>query len=315
MTVTGSQGFRHEALFYAGEGGFLAGVVPFVRDAVAASEPILIAVGEAKIRAIRADLGDRVPDGLVRFTEMGRLGRNPACIIPAWRDFVTEQGGRGRRIRGVGEPIWPSRSEAELVECHQHESLLNLAFAGVTDFWLVCPYDAGALGPEVVVEAHRTHPVVTDGADRRASDVYAPPGTCPGTLEAALPKPANEPAEFPFGRDGLTAVRRFVLDLAEHAGLEPERAADLVLAASELATNSVLHGGGSGVVRVWQEDAELLCEVRDAGHIDEPLVGRERPTGHRSSGRGLWLVNQLCDLVQLRSFRTENVARLHMRLS
>ena len=311
MTFSGPHGFRHEALFYGAEEGFLAAVLPFVRDSVAAREPILVAVDEDKIRAIRDGLSDADGDGLAQFTEMRRLGRNPACIIPAWRDFVAEHGGRGRRVRGVGEPIWASRGSAELVECHQHESLLNLAFADAPDFWLVCPYDSAALGPEVVAEAHRTHPVVASGGERRASDAYKSPE---GTLEAPLPEPAAEPSELAFGRDELVDVRRFVLDTAEHAGLGRERAADLMLAASELATNSVLHGGGGGTVRLWQEEAELLCEVRDAGHLDEPLVGRARPTADRATGRGLWLVNHLCDLVRLRSFATGNVARLHMRL-
>jgi anti-sigma regulatory factor (Ser/Thr protein kinase) len=309
--VSESQGFRHEALFYEGGEGFLAGVVPFVRDSVAAGEPILMALDQEKIGAIRHGLGIDAGDGLVHFTEMRQLGRNPACIIPAWRDFVAEHGGRGRPIRGIGEPIWAGRSDAELVECHQHESLLNLAFDDAPDFWLVCPYDVAALDPQAVDEARRTHPVVAERGARRASDAYAPAN---GTLEAPLPEPVGEPHELPFGRRELADVRRFVSSGARHAGLEPERAADLMLAASELATNSVLHGGGGGTVRVWAEGEEVLCEVRDAGSIDEPLVGRNRPVGDRSSGRGLWLVNHVCDLVQLRSFTTGNVARLHMRL-
>jgi hypothetical protein len=31
-------------------------------------------------------------------------------------------------------------------------------------------------------------------------------------------------------------------------------------------------------------------------------------------GRGLWVVNQVCDLVQIRSSNAGNVVRLHMRL-
>src|SRR5690349_12963240 len=140
VTVSGSQGFRHEALLYDGDEGFLARVGPFIRDSVAAGEPILVAVDEGKIRGIRDGLGGDDGGGLVRFTEMRRLGRNPACIMPAWQDFVGEHG--SRPIRGIGEPIWAGRTDAELVECHQHESLLNLAFADAADFWLVCPYDA-----------------------------------------------------------------------------------------------------------------------------------------------------------------------------
>jgi hypothetical protein len=54
--------------------------------------------------------------------------------------------------------------------------------------------------------------------------------------------------------------------------------------------------------------------VSDAGHFDDPLVGRIRPTPVQLYGRGLWLVNQFCDLVQIRSAGDGSVVRVHMRL-
>jgi anti-sigma regulatory factor (Ser/Thr protein kinase) len=77
--------------------------------------------------------------------------------------------------------------------------------------------------------------------------------------------------------------------------------ADLVAAASELAANSVAHGGGSGTLRIWRERPRLLVEFEDRGTIAEPLAGRFRPPPTQEGGRGLWLANQLCDLVQIRS--------------
>jgi anti-sigma regulatory factor (Ser/Thr protein kinase) len=91
----------------------------------------------------------------------------------------------------------------------------------------------------------------------------------------------------------------------------PARADDLALAVSEVAANSVRHGGGSGVLRIWQDGDTLVCEVRDHGHIDDPLVGRALPEPMAEGQRGLWLVNQLCDLVQLRSLDDGVVVRLH----
>ena len=80
-------------------------------------------------------------------------GANPACIIPAWREFVDEHAAASRALRGIGEPIWPDRTSAELVECQRHESLLNLAFAGTRSFHLLCPYDTEALDAAVIEEA------------------------------------------------------------------------------------------------------------------------------------------------------------------
>ena len=110
-------------------------------------------------------------------------------------------------------------------------------------------------------------------------------------------------------------MRSGVSRLAADARLSAERTQHLALSVSELATNSVRHGGGSGVLRIWREDEALICEVRDRGRIDDPLAGRVRPSPDRLSGRGLWLVNQLCDLVQIRSCRAGSVVRIHMRLT
>ena len=67
--------------------------------------------------------------------------------------------------------------------------------------------------------------------------------------------------------------------MTRHAGTElgPDRTADLVLAVTEVATNSVRYGGGHGALRIWRDDNSLICEVRDRGHLEYPLVGRRRP--------------------------------------
>jgi anti-sigma regulatory factor (Ser/Thr protein kinase) len=101
---------------------------------------------------------------------------------------------------------------------------------------------------------------------------------------------------------------------AVEAGLAHDRAGDIALATSEVAANSVRHGGGGGTLRTWHTDDAFVCEVRDAGHIEDPLVGRSIPQPVANGQRGLWLVNQLCDLVQLRSLEDGVVVRLHTAL-
>jgi anti-sigma regulatory factor (Ser/Thr protein kinase) len=115
-----------------------------------------------------------------------------------------------------------------------------------------------------------------------------------------------------FGRTDLDSVRKVVARHARTARLAPARAAELVSAANEVATNSLRHGGGSGTLRVWQERSALFCEIRDQGRFDKPLADRQRPDMDLASPRGLWLVNQLCDLVQIRSLPDGTVVRLQM---
>jgi anti-sigma regulatory factor (Ser/Thr protein kinase) len=303
--------FRHKALFYDGTADFVRALLPFVRNGVRAGEPVLVAVEEPKIAMLREALG--VDAGGVEFVEMRGLGRNPGCIIPAWREFVAAHGGDGRRLRGVGEPVWAGRSEAEIGECHQHEALLNVAFDGGPAWTLVCPYDTAALAPDVIEAARRTHPIVGEHGVTRRSTAYRDPRIDPlgGDLE---PPPARRD-ELPFAAGDLAQVRTMTVAWARVAGVGDDRAADLELAVSELATNSIRHGGGSGVVRAWREPERFVLEVRDSGRIADPLAGRGLP-GHADTGcgRGLWLVNRLCDLVQLRSLRDGTAVRLHVAL-
>lgn len=308
-----TDGFRHEALLYAGEDGFLEGTLPWIRDAVAAGEPILVVVSAARIARLREELGAQAEG--VTFADMADVGINPARIIPAWRAFVDAHAGQGRRLRGIGEPIWAERSADELVECQRHEALLNLAFAGAEDFWLLCPYDVEALDADVIEKAHRSHPTVVAGDEARASETYEDLVAVAAPFAEPLPEPPPEAEELPFAAGSLAAVRRTVQLRARGAGLSHEQAGDLVLAVNEVATNSVRHGGGVGVLRAWLTDEMLIFEVADAGAIADPLAGRERPASNQSGGHGLWLCNQVCDLVQLRTFASGSVVRLHTRRS
>ena len=65
---------------------------------------------------------------------------------------------------------------------------------------------------------------------------------------------------------------------AAAAGLDGERLEDLAVVVSEALSNSVEHGGGSGEILWWSEPDRFLCEIRDHGTIDDPLVGRVRPS-------------------------------------
>ena len=305
--------FAHEALLYAGDDGFLAGTMPFVLEGLAADEPLLLVLSAPKVERIKDELnGDRDSDRIL-FEDMDEVGVNPARIIPAWRRFLDEQGAKGHAVRGIGEPIWAERSPDELVECQRHESLLNLAFADAPSFRLLCPYDVDTLDESVIAEAHRSHPYVVEDGVTRTSLSYRGLSAISPQFAEPLPAPPASVQELTFDGASLRAVRRLVASRAAEAGFDSARANDLVLAVNEIATNSVRHGGGAGTLRVWVGTRWLVCEIEDQGQIDDPMVGREEPTADRLDGRGLWIANQVCELVQLRTFETHTVARLHMR--
>lgn len=298
-------GFRHESLLYAGDREFLAAVSAFLRDAARAGEPTLVVVDADKIAALRAQV-----DGAgIAYADMAEVGANPARIIAAWRAFVADHG--PAPVRGIGEPIWPGRSSAELVECQRHEALLNVAFDGSPRWRLLCPYDVDSLRSDVLAEAVCTHPYVTAGGACQEVPVDVEEMAV-HHLDAPLPEPRRVLEEVAFDHRRLRQVRTLVASTAERFGMDLSRTADLVMAANEVATNSVRHGGGRGEVRLWRDGRSLVCEVRDRGRLDEPMAGRREPAVGSLGGRGLWLTNQVCDLVQIRCYAEGTVVRLHL---
>jgi anti-sigma regulatory factor (Ser/Thr protein kinase) len=303
-------GFRHEALLYAGADDFLAVIVHFILDGIARDEPILAALSREKIAAVADALG---PDTeRVMFADMAELGHNPARIIPAWRRFVREGPQTGRARRGIGEPIWRGRSDVELIECQRHESLLNVAFDNSSDWWLLCPYDLTTLDESVIAEARRNHPLLLENGLHRRSDEAGARDMATAYLDEPLPAPPHEPRAAAFGPEDLRDVRASVGSYAIAAGMSAARAFELVVAVSEIATNSIRHGGGHGLLRMWHDGATMVCEIADSGALTNPLAGREDPDPDDVGRRGLWLANQLCDLVQIRVFDSGTVVRLHL---
>jgi anti-sigma regulatory factor (Ser/Thr protein kinase) len=115
-------------------------------------------------------------------------------------------------------------------------------------------------------------------------------------------------------RSDLSQVRALVLQHAREAGLTEGRANDLVLAVSEVAANTLRHTQSSGTLAIWHDEDEVVCEVHDGGTITDPSVGTRKPSPDASGGHGLWLVRQVCDLVELTSDANGTTVRMHMSL-
>jgi anti-sigma regulatory factor (Ser/Thr protein kinase) len=303
-------GYRHEAFLYSGRAEFLSGTLSFIRRAVSAGDPVLVVVSREKIDLLREQLGTEA--GQVSFADMAQVGGNPGRIIALWREFVRSHAG-APQLCGIGEPVSPQRSPIELAECQLHESLLNLAFDAATPFWLLCPYDLEALTADVISEAQRTHPFVAQGEHRQVCDVFQPIDPADPFDRPVPPRPA-EVAYLAFGHGDLRQVRAFVAVHAEAAGLDPDAVSATVMSVSEVAGNSLRYGGGHGELRAWTEDGSLVFEVSDQGHITAPLVGRLRPVLDGHGGAGLWVANQLSDLVQIYSSARGTTVRVRQDL-
>jgi anti-sigma regulatory factor (Ser/Thr protein kinase) len=291
-------GFEHEVLFYRDDESFLAGLVPFVREGLQHDEAVIVAEPRPRLELLRDALGEDA--ATVSFLDMAEIGANPARIIGVWAAALEKHTSAGQRIRGIGEPAFHGRRELEFVECRLHEQLLNHAFDGGPAWRLLCPYDEGKLPRAVVRAALHTHPIRSTVEDRSPSRDYARNGHVEMFAEQ-LPRPTDAVLRGTYGPGDVPATRRTVAQYARRVGLSEERVEALELAASELATNSIRYGGGTGTLAMWLEPDAVVIEFTDAGHLADPLTGRISPPLDAIGGRGLYLVYQLCDLVQVRS--------------
>jgi anti-sigma regulatory factor (Ser/Thr protein kinase) len=143
----------------------------------------------------------------------------------------------------------------------------------------------------------------------------SPPLSALPTMSAlpALPPPGDD-ATYHAYRTDLAKVRALVLQQARAVGLAEGRATDLVLAVSEVAANTLRHTHSEGTLTIWRQAGEVVCEIQDEGTISDPLAGQRRPGPDATGGHGLWLVYQVCDLVELRSGETGTIIRMHMAI-
>ncbi|KAB1934489.1 ATP-binding protein [Micromonospora sp. ALFpr18c] len=137
-------------------------------------------------------------------------------------------------------------------------------------------------------------------ADRRETVTEQPTST-----------PVTDTMAYRVATD-LRALRAFVCAGALARGLPPERVDLLALAVSELATNTLQHTTGGGQVRLWAEAGHLFCDIVDQGPTRS--FGRAMPAAEAVRGRGLAIVEQVCDEVAVFGTPEGTVVRIRLGL-
>jgi len=296
----------HLAYLYDDERDFVSDITAFAAAGRRNAEPVFLAVPGRRGALLRERLG--AESGSLRYGAMAETGRNPARLIPELREFIDQH--PGHRIRYVGEAVWAGRTAAELREATRHEALINLAFA-TTPATILCPYDLTRLPPSAIGGARHTHPAILRDGRTRAASGYAGLGVIPAECEAPLSDPPAG-AEIIDYRTSLREVRALVADHSSTLGLPGEQVTNLVIAVGEITANTLRHTRAGGTFGIWHTADEIICQAHDQGWITDPLAGRTRQPPE-AAGHGLWVVNQVCDLVEIRTGRAGTTIRLHMR--
>jgi MEDS: MEthanogen/methylotroph, DcmR Sensory domain len=305
-------GFVHQGCIYGSDEEFLAMAVPFLEEGLDRGEPVLAATTAANLALLSRAMGARAQR--VDYAETAYFGRRPPQRIAAfdryWRHHAAAAD--GGQVRILAEPVWAGRSQRQITAWKRMESALNVVLAG-TNIWMICPYDTRAVDPDVAAVSRQTHPALMDGRQPRACPEFTDPAVFVDGVDATpLPEaPADAVATAVDG--DLSQLRRLVATQAGVYGLGGERVSLLVMAANEVAGQLLRRGGGALTARTWQRFGAIVCELRSpAARITDPFVGWRPPGTDPQADVGLWVVQQLCDEVEIRSGEAGCTVRLHV---
>jgi anti-sigma regulatory factor (Ser/Thr protein kinase) len=286
----GHVGHFHEAGFYGSDSEFAALIVPFVEEGVAAGEPVIIGYDDRKAGLLRSWLAD---PSAVEFIGDQSLYATPAGAIATYRrmfEFHLAMGAGQIRIAGdVPHPGNGRRFEG----WDRYECAINTVWQDIP-VWGLCLYDATTAPPAVLDIVGRTHPrLVSPSGQRQASERYQPAPVFEGLPTAPDPLEASAPMVELTGRPAAEA--RHALAHIGRSRVNNTTLTDLIIGASEAASNALRYGEPPVTVRIWATPDRIVVSVHDTGPGPaDPLAGLV-PAAHSPSnpGLGLWVMHQL----------------------
>jgi len=304
--------FVHSALLYRSPREYLGFVVRFVIDGLASDEPVMVAVPGETLALLRESLNEIRPSNgtELQLFDSSEVARNPSRFLALEASFAEKY--PDQRVRIVSQLVWPGRTVDESLACVQHEALVNEALEQ-HDVMGLCLYDASGLDDDVLDAARATHPLLWKCGSVYRSAEYAPDAVLARCNQPLPPNPRAMTYTVMTSSD-LRPARSFAVDYAGWAGLSRDNVEELQLIATELATNSLEYTGGACQLAFWRHNEHVVCEARDKGRFDDPLVGRRHPGADGTASRGLFLVNAMADLVRTHTTASGTTIQAYLRM-
>jgi anti-sigma regulatory factor (Ser/Thr protein kinase) len=285
MTTDGTA-LRHNAIVYESDDEYLACAVPFLRDGLQAGEGAIVAHTKPGIAIMREALG---PDAeRVAFVDVSWAYTRPARTLAAYHEVYAEQLRRSPRLRAVADvQFGPDPREWDLWT--GYEAIFNRSFAHLPA-WVLCSYNANGTPDPIIEGVWRTHPEVVDRDSWTTSELYEDPEH---VLRRITPPPEALPdlRSIPVAHDTEQLRERLAHELVA-AGHGEAKTLEMLLAATEIATNAIQHGAGIKDIRIGRAHGRFVCEITDRGPgFDDLAAGYLAPRD--GVGSGLWVARQL----------------------
>jgi anti-sigma regulatory factor (Ser/Thr protein kinase) len=285
----------HQAFLYDGAAQFAEAMAPLVRAGVERGDKVLVAAKRASSEALREELGS---DGAaVELHDTLEWHPRPVHRLMAVQRTLAELA-PDRRLLALGEPVWTG-SAATRREWARYESTINVALADAP-LRFICLYDRSELPQSILDYGLETHPEVVEGGVACPCATFEPPADFVRRLDAGgRVESGPDHHEIPFTGD-YHAFRHLLARLAVECGMDADRAEELVLAANEVVSNSVIHGAPPVAARCWVADGDFVCEVSDGGPgVADPFAGWTLPPPGSPGGWGLAVARRICDALEV----------------
>jgi anti-sigma regulatory factor (Ser/Thr protein kinase) len=281
--MTSESALRHHAFVYESDEEYVARSVAFLEEGLQAGEGCVVGHSRDGIAMMRDALGPAADR--VTFVDLASIYTRPARAVARYYRTFLGQLRKAPSVRAVAEFQFGPGDWDEWVG---YEAITNLAYSHLP-VWVVCTYNANGLPERVIEDVWRTHPDIL-GDGWQASDHYEDPRELLRriTLE---PAPLPELRSFSPGQDLELFRERLARELMAETVPE-DNALDMLVAATEVASNALRHGDGIEEIRVGRAEGRFVCEVVDRGSgFDDPVAGYLAPRD--GTGSGLWVARQL----------------------
>lgn len=305
---------QHAGLPYERVDRFLEAAVPYLNAGVEKGEAVIAVTSKRNLDALRAELGPAARH--IDLFENAQWYDSPARALTRYLTYWGQRCESGWvPLRMLGEPVCPHHDGQQVERWTAFESGINELMRWMP-VRMLCAYDL-SLRTNRLHHVEISHPHMAAGASTEKSSRFIEPESFRfSRWSTPLSTPKTGALCVPFERETLATLRASIEKFASEYGLKSAERIDLHLAVGEAAANAIKHGGGAGTLRMWRAGGEVVADVVCfEGRFDDVMLGYLAPPAMAQSGRGMWMIRQLCDWVEIRPRPRGSTVRMHLRVT